>query len=82
MTSADVRRMRADATHCPLCGCELANGRYQSNSKHLDHIIPISMGGTHTRGNLRIVCQSCNLARGKEPADLDGFQQTLWSVVL
>ena len=29
----------------------------------IDHIIPVAMGGTSTRDNLQLMCQSCNLAK-------------------
>jgi 5-methylcytosine-specific restriction endonuclease McrA len=51
----------------------------QPNSKHLDHIIPVVMGGTHTMGNVRIICRTCNLSRPKDGSDLDGHQPTLWA---
>ena len=33
---------------------------------HVDHILPLSMGGAkYDAGNARASCQSCNLKRGK-----------------
>jgi hypothetical protein len=49
------------------------------NSKQLDHIIPIVLGGTHTIGNVRIICRTCNLSRPKDGSDLVGHQPTLWA---
>ena len=31
---------------------------------HVDHIRPISLGGTHSLDNMRTLCARCNLARG------------------
>lgn len=36
---------------------------------HLDHVIPLSRGGAHTMGNLRVACAPCNLAKGSLTAD-------------
>lgn len=27
---------------------------------HIEHVVPISLGGTHTLGNIVPACQSCN----------------------
>jgi 5-methylcytosine-specific restriction endonuclease McrA len=35
-------------------------------SEHLDHIVPISKGGTHSIGNLLGSCQRCNLEKGSK----------------
>lgn len=58
--------------HCPLCG-------ERAKTKHLDHIIPINIGGTHTRGNVRVICAKCNLSRPHDGSDLNGHQPTLWA---
>lgn len=31
---------------------------------HLDHVIPLSRGGDHTRENLRVSCADCNIEKG------------------
>lgn len=31
---------------------------------HLDHDIPLSRGGQHTRANVHVACSRCNLAKG------------------
>lgn len=36
------------------------------------------MGGTHTHGNVRMVCRTCNLSRPKDSSDVVG-QITLWA---
>lgn len=79
ISAADVRVMLASARTCPLCRCRLVSDKASPRGKHLDHIIPVSLGGTHTHGNVRVVCRSCNLARGGRGDDLDGFQPTLWA---
>ena len=47
--------------------------------KHLDHIVAIAIGGTHTRGNVRVICATCNLARPHDGSDLNGHQSNLWA---
>jgi hypothetical protein len=41
-------------------------------------MVPLGVGGTHTIGNVRIICRTCNLRRPKDGSDFDG-QPTLWA---
>ena len=55
-------RDRFIAAHpwCKRCG---------KRGKHVDHIIPISAGGTHDERNLQTLCHSCH---AKKTALFDG----------
>jgi 5-methylcytosine-specific restriction endonuclease McrA len=53
---------------------------YEPNSKELDHMIPLNAGGTHTIGNVRIICRSCNRQRPHDGSDYIG-PVTLWACV-
>lgn len=77
-TIADEIAMRARAKRCPLCSVKLADQPYLPASKELDHIIPRGVGGTHTHGNVRIICRSCNVRRPKDGSDYAG-PVTLWA---
>ena len=37
--------------------------------RHVDHKIPLSKGGSHTKDNLEITCQGCNLEKRTKTAD-------------
>lgn len=37
--------------------------------EHLEHCVPLSRGGTHTKDNLVPSCASCNLSKGTKTAD-------------
>lgn len=78
MTNADVRALLDSRTTCPLCKKRMttAPGRRQ---KHLDHIVPLNIGGTHTHGNVRVICRTCNLSRPSDGSDLAGHATTLWA---
>jgi len=48
---------------CIACKCSLKKG-----STHLDHIKPISRGGSNTDDNIQLLCQPCNNSKGaKDP---------------
>lgn len=71
--------MRRKTKRCPLCRVRLIDQPYLPTSKELDHMIPLNVGGTHTMGNVRIICRSCNLKRPNDGSDYTG-PVTLWAM--
>jgi 5-methylcytosine-specific restriction endonuclease McrA len=53
VTSVELAKLRASP--CTYCGAP---------SQHIDHIVPISRGGSHSIGNLTGACAACNLSKG------------------
>lgn len=47
-----------DNGRCFHCGRNVP-----SSGWHLDHIIPVSKGGTHTKSNVCVSCPRCNLVK-------------------
>ncbi len=78
VTAEYERELRRKATRCPLCRIRLVDRPYQPASKELDHIVPINAGGTHTIGNVRIICRTCNVSRPADGSDYSG-PVTLWA---
>src|SRR5579875_1038847 len=78
ITAAEELAMRQRARKCPLCGVWMTAIPNLPSSKELDHILPICQGGTHTHGNVRIICRTCNLRRPKDGSDYTG-PLTLWA---
>ncbi len=53
--------------NCVLCNY-VFNGI--DRDKHLDHIMPVGIGGKHNKDNVRFLCKNCNLSRPKDGRDL------------
>lgn len=64
-TPADIEAIRkAQGNRCYICGKKLAKF-------HVDHFIPLVLGGTNDPGNLRLACPKCNLHKyTKHPHDM------------
>lgn len=45
---------------CAYCGIFFS----EDIKRHIDHIVPLSKGGSHTFENLISVCEKCNLSKG------------------
>ena len=61
------RRAKEDKNvRCYICGKKIPMGE-----RHVDHIIPISKGGTSKPSNLAIACKECNLRKhAKTPEEI------------
>lgn len=64
-TAADILRIHAEQSgKCACCGKDL-NGTY-----HVDHIMPLAIGGSNWPDNLQALCAFCNQSKGaKHPYD-------------
>lgn len=64
-TDDDVEVLRAkQGNRCAICSKKL------SKTYHVDHVTPLSRGGTNWPTNLQITCPKCNLQKGaKDPYD-------------
>lgn len=65
-----VKVFERDGWRCQICGKmtpKNKKGKNLSNSPELDHIMPISLGGSHSYKNVQCACRSCNLKKGANP---------------
>jgi hypothetical protein len=56
-----------DKWKCQLCGKKLNSkdrGKINDEAPELDHIIPMSKGGEHSRRNTQCACRRCNMIKG------------------
>lgn len=68
-TAQDVRDiLERQKYRCASC-TNSVKGK-QKNSYHVDHVIPLFLGGSNWPRNLQILCPGCNLSKGsKHPID-------------
>lgn len=53
---------------CAYCQCALK--RAGKGKMHIDHIMPLALGGSNWPSNLQLLCPACNLSKGaKHPID-------------
>lgn len=64
-TGEDISRLYGlQKGKCACCKVSLANGY------HVDHVVPLALGGTNDKDNLQLLCQFCNCSKGpKDPID-------------
>lgn len=67
-TQADIEAiLKAQKGRCAYCRRPVPK---EGNERHVDHIVPLIKGGTNDRRNLQILCQPCNLEKGRrDPLD-------------
>lgn len=66
LLSKDVsaRLLKSQKNKCYCCSAKLSLGY------HLDHIVPIALGGLNVDSNIQLLCPACNIKKGaKHPAD-------------
>lgn len=63
-TAADLRAIWAKQSgRCATCGIECHRGKMDGRKWTIDHIVPLSRGGSEWPSNLRGLCLSCNATK-------------------
>lgn len=56
---------------CKICGCKTQKDNlYADDAAELDHITPISKGGSHTYNNVQLLCRKCNWTKAENILDV------------
>src|SRR3990167_8416856 len=62
--TAFITRLFEETKTCIYCGITLTHyGENPMTNGVLDHIKPLKLGGSHTRGNLQVLDSKCNLLK-------------------
>jgi hypothetical protein len=56
------RVLQRDGHACVKCGA--------ADDLHIDHRMPVALGGRSTASNLQVLCRPCNLAKGAKHPDV------------
>jgi 5-methylcytosine-specific restriction endonuclease McrA len=61
-TADDIKRLYEDQEgHCAYCGIGIFPDLYKD--MHIDHVMPLSRGGSNAPDNLVLTCQPCNQSK-------------------
>ena len=54
--------------------CFYCSGDTNSRTEHVDHFVPLILGGSNARFNIVVACRTCNCRKGgKSPLEFMGF---------
>jgi hypothetical protein len=70
ITSSFLVCLKEEVKNCPMCGNLLNDVDKNPNQYNLDHIIPLNVGGKHSKDNVRYICRRCNVNRPKIGKDI------------
>lgn len=77
-----VKLFERDGWICQICERKTPKmliGSLNKRAPELDHIVPMSLGGSHTWSNVQCACRECN---GNKGASLTGQQLSLMSLLV
>lgn len=57
-------RLAMIAERGPVCPCCLNPWNDAVDPPEIDHVVPLLLGGTRDRSNLRVICRRCNRGKG------------------
>jgi len=60
---AEIKEIYRKAKEEPKVRCYLCGDLIKMGDRHVDHIMPLSKGGSHRPSNLAVACASCNMQK-------------------
>lgn len=63
ITAEWLLELRRNTSNCLLCEKDFDKKYGEPRYPSLDHILPLFLGGTHTKDNVRYICITCNKKR-------------------
>ena len=64
--------LERDGWRCHICGISTPKklrGTFDDRAPELDHIVPLAVGGEHSRRNTACACRKCNIEKGSRPLE-------------
>jgi hypothetical protein len=68
-----------DRGQCACCSRDLSGLISLGATEHFDHIIPLALGGINDVTNIQLLCESCNLAKGKKELPVSNLYEPWYS---
>ena len=68
-----------DKGRCQICFKDVSGEIFHLNEYHLDHVLPLSEGGTNDPTNFQILCKECNLKKKSNIVKPKNSQVKFWA---
>jgi len=69
---------RRDKLHCAICQRDISGLLARGAQVHIDHIIPLNLGGVNDATNLQTLCDKCNGEKGGSATTTSELVPNFW----
>lgn len=60
----EATKLRMDVFRRDAMACAYCRRKINLSDAHIDHVVPLSQGGSNDLSNLATACRDCNLSKG------------------